>query len=299
MPEEVRGVFVDETKCRRCYKCVDTASSTFAIHTDPYREDKAFVAVQYADPLEIVDWCIRNCPAKAIRYAARDDLPTLEYAMTKCCKLRARVEGEGEKREVPGPWEIMQENMIDQLLEMDMEQALQESVDPLKECKIAEELATKARSIFEAASAIPEDVRARVWPKALSEDQLAAQATGAMKAKMASAVTGRSSDGVITKGMERAVLKSAVFDMLDEDGDGFLFQPELRKFAGKFGFVGTNDEWVAEYNHICVEMGCSAMEGLDVLAFSRMVDDSEGCYLTNDELAEMLSGSGRLPRAGS
>ena len=30
--EDLGGVFVDETSCTRCYKCVEVASSTFAVH---------------------------------------------------------------------------------------------------------------------------------------------------------------------------------------------------------------------------------------------------------------------------
>ena len=32
LPKLLSGVFVDETACSRCYKCVEVASSTFAVH---------------------------------------------------------------------------------------------------------------------------------------------------------------------------------------------------------------------------------------------------------------------------
>merc|ERR550532_2438617 len=150
-PPDARGVFVDETVCARCYQCVDLASSTFAIHTDSDRDDKAYVALQYGDAVEVVTQAVESCPVQAIKYFSRDSLPLLEYAMTKSSKLRKRAAGD----EVPGPWEIFQDFLVDELLEMDMERAKREAEDPLADARMAEELSDKAAAIYQAAVAVP------------------------------------------------------------------------------------------------------------------------------------------------
>lgn len=51
--------------------------------------------------------------------------------------------------------------------------------------------------------------------------------------------------------------------------------------------------------HACNEYRCSPMQGMDMIAFARMLDDEEGCPLNDAELAGMLRESNQLPRAGS
>jgi len=293
----IRGVFVNEVMCERCYQCVDSAPSTFEIHTDAYREEKAYVAMQWADPVEAIKYAIANCPTKAIKLISREELPSLEYAMTKSVKLRTRVKPE-ERDEVPGPFEILADDIFDQLIQMDMEEALKDTVDPLADSEVAEELMEAARTIYDAAISVPEDVRTKLWT-VTSEAKVAEQLRAIKTPSAAVQDINRAAAGASpAPGVRRAALKTAVFDMLDKDGDGYLFQEELRAFASSFGFEGTDEEWVSQYNDICVDLGCAAMEGLDIRAFSRMVDDEEGCYLEDDELASLIAESAALPRAG-
>ncbi|CAE7385044.1 DJC76 [Symbiodinium natans] len=53
--DDERGVFVDESICSRCYKCVEVASSTFAVHRSPERGEKAHAVMQDADAAEILE----------------------------------------------------------------------------------------------------------------------------------------------------------------------------------------------------------------------------------------------------
>ncbi|CAJ1450612.1 unnamed protein product [Effrenium voratum] len=241
-PQFAMGVFVDETKCESCYRCVNIASSTFAIHDNPVREGRSYVALQYGDDRYVVREAIGECPAKAIRYVSREDLTKLEYAMTQCATLRHRARP-WEKEALPGPWEIYQELMLDELIGMDMEKAVQSQEDPLADTKVAEELGDHARGILEAANRLSEEQRERIWPFGYGSE--AAQAKQALEEQNPN-IGKRSARGVEqgdARGVQRAEMKATLFYVLDKDGDGFLYDPELRHFAEKFGFEGSDLEW--------------------------------------------------------
>merc|ERR1719356_1949356 len=109
---EMQGVFIDETVCQRCYACVNTASETFTVHEDPFREQKAYVAMQFGDAKECIDYAVDNCPSQAIKWVTREDIPQLEYSMKKCMILMTRVPDD-ERDTVPGPYEILNDRIID------------------------------------------------------------------------------------------------------------------------------------------------------------------------------------------
>lgn len=295
-PSFVKGVFVDETKCEECYRCVNIASSTFAIHTAPSRQGKAYVALQYGDDREVVKQAIAECPMKAITYVSREDLPKLEFGMQKCATIRQRAAGD-TSQELPGPWDIYQDLMIDELIGLDMQRILAEQVDPFADSKMAEAMAMQATRIAEAAAVLSESAREKLWPQTTSDAARAAQAfeeTSALKRGGA-----RRADSMDARGVQRAEMKGTLFHVLDRDGDGFLFDEEFRAFATDLGFEGTDDEWETDYQMICKELNCSALNGIDLRAFSRLLDDEgSGCALDDRELAQMLSKSGQLPRAG-
>mmetsp|Transcript_120228 Transcript_120228/g.268714 ORF Transcript_120228/g.268714 Transcript_120228/m.268714 type:complete len:436 (+) Transcript_120228:1-1308(+) len=308
---DVKGVFVDETKCTRCYQCVDSASSTFGIR-DETREEKAYVMQQYGDNEEVIVAAILACPSRAIMVVAREDLTLIEYAMAKCAKLRKRAKDLKRGKELGATiipeveeeqltvFEVYQDLMIEDLLAMDMEKALQENVDPLFDSKMAEELNEKAVAIAEAAAAVPVDVRDRLWPLAgdlRAQENLAAQTLGKSRAPGSSA---RPRGVTASEGLARAELKTVVFEYFDADGDGFLYDAELRKFAMKLGFDGGDQEWAQDYTMLCAEFGASEVEGFDIPRFSQLVDNEDaGCYLSDDELAQLLGQTGGLPRAGT
>jgi len=294
-PQFAMGVFVDETKCESCYRCVNVASSTFSIHDNPVRGGKAFVSLQYGDDRYIVREAVRDCPTKAIRYVSREDLPKLEYAMTQCATLLHRARP-WEKDSLPGPYELFQELMLDELIGMDMEKALASEKDPLLEAKIAEELNEHAQGILEAAAKLPEEERDRIWPAAFgSKASEAVQALDEQK-------FGKRSTRVVeerdSQGVQRAEMKATLFYVLDKDGDGFLYDRELRAFADSFGFDGSEFEWAEEYNNLCTEYRCSPAQGLDMISFARLLDDEDGCPLSDADLASLLGESNQLPRAG-
>lgn len=298
-PEFAMGVFVDETKCETCYRCVNIASSTFDIHDNPVREGKAYVKLQYGDDRYVVREAIGECPSKAIRYVSREDLTKLEYAMTQCATLRHRARP-WEKDGIPGPFEIYQELMLDELIEMDMEKAVQSEADPLANSKVAEDLAEDARAILEAANRLSEEQRSQIWPYGFgSEASQAAQAIEEDKNKNIGKRSARDVEQGDSRGVQRAEMKATLFYVLDRDGDGFLYDTELRPFADKFGFEGSASEWAEEYQTLCNEYRCSPMQGMDMVAFARMLDDEHGCPLSDAELAGLLRESNQLPRAGS
>lgn len=298
-PQFAMGVFVDETKCEQCYRCVNIASSTFEIHENPVREGKAFVSLQYGDDRYVVREAIGECPSKAIRYVSREDLTKLEYAMTQCATLRHRARP-WEKETLPGPFEIYQELMLDELIAMDMEKAVKSEADPYADTKVAEELGEDARDILAAANRLSEEQREQIWPKGYgSEASQAAQAFEEQKNQIIGKRSTRDVEEGDSRGVQRAEMKATLFYMLDRDGDGYLYDTELRPFADKFGFDGSQSEWVEEYQSLCNEYRCSPMQGINLLAFARMLDDEDGCALSDAELAGLLRESNQLPRAGS
>lgn len=301
------GVFVDETECTRCYKCVYVASSTFAIHTDRVRDEKAYVRLQYGDAVEIVKEAVKNCPSKAIRWVQPETLPLLEFAMVKSAKLRARAIDDPEAKILnpllntapPGPFDILQDFMMDDLLELDMDKERESAdvMDPMKDSRLAEELSDKAREIYQAAMVLPPAVVERLWPQTADASSMAKKATTREPEPGSTGDYQRVEK--VTPGLGRAELKVAVFRLFDKDGDDFLYAEELRKFAFAIGFEGGDADWTKEYAMLCAELGCSTMEGLNLGAFSRMVDDEDGCFLTDSELASLLSDSRQLKRAAS
>eukprot|EP00435_Cladocopium_sp_Y103_P034786 s107_g9.t1 len=298
-PQFAMGVFVDETKCEQCYRCVNIASSTFEIHDNPVREGKAFVTLQYGDDRYVVREAIGECPSKAIRYVSREDLTKLEYAMTQCATLRHRARP-WEKETIPGPYELYQELMLDELISMDMEKAVQSEADPYADTKVAEELGEDAQEILAAANRLSEEQRERIWPKGYgSEASQAAQAFEDQKNQKFGKRSTREVEEGDSRGVQRAEMKATLFYMLDRDGDGFLYDTELRPFADRVHIRTCGVTEAEEYQSLCNEYRCSPMQGMDMIAFARMLDDEEGCPLSDAELAGMLRESNQLPRAGS
>lgn len=217
--------------------------------------------------------------------------------MAKCSKLRRRMR-DSDASDAPSPFEILQELKIDELIAMDMEKALKEQADPFADTRTAQELADKAAAIYQAALKVPQETQEKLWPETVQKADATAKALSEVRGTSAAGSAAKAAEAG-APGLQRAQLKATVFEMLDEDGDGYLYCPELRRFAAKFGFDGSDAEWEQEYEMLCTELGCQAVEGLTLRAFSRMLDDESGCYLSDEELIEMLGESNRLPRAGS
>lgn len=295
-PPGVKGLFVDETRCQACGSCVEIASSTFMVHEDPVRDGKTHVTIQYGDGPEIIAAAIRGCPHQAIRLVSREDLPLYEYAMMRSAKLRKRY-GDNDRENAPGPMELFQDLKIDELIAMDLEKAKAEELDPMADSKVAAELADRAALIYQAALKVPHDTREKLWPDVVKADKAVEDLSEFERWNTFSKVSDVTRAN--TYGMRRAEMKSEVFNAYDEDGDGFLYGTELRKFAERFGFSGNELDWLTEYNMMCTQYECDMIEGMTKKAFSRMVDDEQGCYLTDEELWEILSESNRLPRARS
>eukprot|EP00913_Durusdinium_trenchii_P019947 g18748.t1 len=196
--------------------------------------------------------------------------------------------------------------MLDELIEMDMEKAVQSEADPLANSKVAEDRLC----------------RSQIWPYGFgSEASQAAQAIEEDKNKNIGKRSARDVEQGDSRGVQRAEMKATLFYVLDRDGDGFLYDTELRPFADKFGFEGSASEWAEEhlwpahifvsvlllttvnscdlYQTLCNEYRCSPMQGMDMVAFARMLDDEHGCPLSDAELAGLLRESNQLPRAGS
>ncbi|CAE7321596.1 ANKRD50 [Symbiodinium sp. KB8] len=171
--DEERGVFVDETACSRCYKCVEVASSTFAVHRSPERGEKAHAVVQDADATEILEAAVRACPSRAISFVKKEDVPLLDLAMRESATL-AHTSGV-----LRGPWEIFQEYVVEDIVRMDLELRDFTPAKTMRDAESVAEIADIAGEISTSASAIPEGVRARLW-KGIGGDESAVKELEAM-----------------------------------------------------------------------------------------------------------------------
>mmetsp|Transcript_108916 Transcript_108916/g.308024 ORF Transcript_108916/g.308024 Transcript_108916/m.308024 type:complete len:686 (+) Transcript_108916:3-2060(+) len=91
----------------------------------------------------------------------------------------------------------------------------------------------------------------------------------------------------------REELAPAVFSLLDKDGDGRLNQAEMRNFANRIGFTGSDEEWAEEYAKVLQAAAGAGderpPEGVEQALFMRLVNDrsDEGCFCTDEELRTM------------
>jgi len=88
----------------------------------------------------------------------------------------------------------------------------------------------------------------------------------------------------------RGALISAVFKACDQDGDDKLSNSEMREFAGCTGFDGDEEAWTKEYTMLCSEAKVAPDEGIDLKAFTKLVNDTSerGIYCRDVELATMV-----------
>lgn len=271
--EGEKGVFVDETVCSRCYKCVDVASSTFSIHTSPSRNQKAYVASQDADAGEIVEMALTNCPSRAISYVPLEDVPLLELAMRESIDLQQR------SNILTGPFDIFRNYIIDDIIRMDLE-LRQYSKQPSDSVSVKVDIGDLPAEISAAAQAIPADVRERLW-QGIGGDEAALQ-------KLMAALQDTAPDDLEDHAQaNRSELKTELFKLLDRDGNGFLYSTELRGLAESMGFEGSDSDWTQDYVMLCTDFGCNPTEGLDFRGFSEMVDDEES-GIDDADMADLL-----------
>lgn len=85
--------------------------------------------------------------------------------------------------------------------------------------------------------------------------------------------------------------------MWDEDKDGVFKCPEMVRLARCVGFDGSVEDFAEDYEQICISRGCKPDNGLSEAAIMAMLDDQsdDGCYLSTDELAKVLTDAGIDP----
>ncbi|CAK0809924.1 unnamed protein product [Prorocentrum cordatum] len=175
-PEGSRGVFVDESECVMCVRCVECAPSTFEM--DWEGSGRARVTHQYADPTEDVDWAVASCPVEAISYRPRDELELLEDIMAHCdldgadgAMQRRQLDFEGS-RQGEGPFDYLQQLKSGKRLPEPMRGRLgsdrREGDSSWLPGGTAQRSAAAPRelgaAIAQAAAAVPEEVRRLAWP---------------------------------------------------------------------------------------------------------------------------------------
>jgi len=89
---------------------------------------------------------------------------------------------------------------------------------------------------------------------------------------------------------QRTDLITALFRVLTSRGAQQLRFQHLRNFAHACGFQGSDLEWLAEYEAICLEYGSTPEAGLHYEHFERFLEDPDGsAHCSNEELAGLLA----------
>ena len=88
-------------------------------------------------------------------------------------------------------------------------------------------------------------------------------------------------------GSGRSDMIKSAFTALNRSGSGHLSAAEMKPFAEKTGFSGTDAEWQEEFNLLKKECGLSVIALKD---FDRLVNDQSesGCYCSDADLRELL-----------
>mmetsp|Transcript_48386 Transcript_48386/g.75414 ORF Transcript_48386/g.75414 Transcript_48386/m.75414 type:complete len:603 (-) Transcript_48386:107-1915(-) len=90
----------------------------------------------------------------------------------------------------------------------------------------------------------------------------------------------------------RDELKTAIFILLDTDGDGCVDKDEFQIVATNQGFSGTAEMWEQHFLRLCVRFNADVVAGLDLQSFCELVDDDKqeawrAC--TDDDLEKLFS----------
>ena len=97
-----RAVFVNECLCIGCKQCCHSAPKTFAMDEEYGR---ARVFAQWDDDEEDINVAIESCPVDCIHFVKENNLPILEYAMTKCERTSVASMMSGSAR-VDDPFDV-------------------------------------------------------------------------------------------------------------------------------------------------------------------------------------------------
>ncbi|CAK9015772.1 unnamed protein product [Durusdinium trenchii] len=87
---------------------------------------------------------------------------------------------------------------------------------------------------------------------------------------------------------ERVQLINQIFTALNRSCTGYLNESEMRPFANRTGFEGTDPEWQAEFHLLQKE--CGSGPGISLYHFRRLANDSsnDGCYCSDEGLRTLL-----------
>ncbi|CAK9015773.1 unnamed protein product [Durusdinium trenchii] len=82
---------------------------------------------------------------------------------------------------------------------------------------------------------------------------------------------------------ERVQLINQIFTALNRSCTGYLNESEMRPFANRTGFEGTDPEWQAEFHLLQKE--CGSGPGISLYHFQRLANDSsdDGCYCSDED----------------
>lgn len=272
-PAGVKAIFVDQTVCHGCFKCVDMAGSTFI--EDP-GQGSARVETQWGDSQETLEIAFKSCPSKALRLVDRKDLAFLEKAMGDWLEKRSTCDIKGA--ELAGPFEAYQAFQFSRIEAMDFNdpdgaRKVAEKIDSI--AVEAQQVSGQANDISEAAAAIPEDVRQQVWG-----DGSVANGSG----------SGPQGGKALEAAENRNRLIRQVFMALDTDEDGWLREDDMRRFANCLGFEGSAADWREEYRLLCMQNCAHPLEGVgEILLLKLMADEEDSYYCTDEELEDVLN----------
>lgn len=90
--------------------------------------------------------------------------------------------------------------------------------------------------------------------------------------------------------LDRRILKTRLFQVLDADRDRFLNSGEMLVMGRVLGFEGSDAEWCEEYARLCKENGCDRARGVSEAQMMKLLDDESpgGLYSTEQDLVHII-----------
>jgi len=170
-PLNARPLFVDETRCVVCCRCVECAPDTFLM--DSEGSSRARVFHQYGDTQEDVHWALESCPTSAISYVNRSDLSVLEDSMELIIEehpdlmLSPTLSNYG-KRLHHGPFDLLHRYKHGEPMPRGVARSNRGWPGARNVGRLGSQVpdaAGVASQIKEVVAPLPESVRAEAWPR--------------------------------------------------------------------------------------------------------------------------------------
>jgi len=157
---ETDAVFVDECACTGCRRCVDVAPETFGLEDEWGR---ARVHTQWGNARTSVEEAVDTCPVSVIYYVPRDEVALLEFVMAQCTRESVAMINQRLGGNAGG--NAGNDDPFEKAATFIAKRRGAFTGDAAAQLRLRRQDDALAAIIASAWLALPEDLRARVWPE--------------------------------------------------------------------------------------------------------------------------------------